>query len=159
MLRPSSPATLPHSRSCDRETVVGPSLPIAGRQGQGQAHWRIMRVAWRYPMKTTITSVHARQILDSRGNPTLECDVWLEGGAFGTAAVPSGASTGEHRLRARGRITRTPPPRCAHMAHIYGAHDSRNAVAAGAPQDFLHPPANASNSTSSGADPAGKLQN
>ncbi len=47
-------------------------------------------------MKTTITSVQARQIIDSRGNPTLECDVRLEGGAFGTAAVPSGASTGEH---------------------------------------------------------------
>ena len=45
---------------------------------------------------TKITKIHARQILDSRGNPTLECDVTLEGGAFGRAAVPSGASTGEH---------------------------------------------------------------
>ncbi len=43
-----------------------------------------------------ITSVHAREILDSRGNPTVEADVKLEGGAFGRAAVPSGASTGEH---------------------------------------------------------------
>ena len=42
-----------------------------------------------------ITSVHAREILDSRGNPTVEVDVVLEGGAFGRAAVPSGASTGE----------------------------------------------------------------
>ena len=42
-----------------------------------------------------ITSVHAREILDSRGNPTVEADVTLEGGAFGRAAVPSGASTGE----------------------------------------------------------------
>jgi len=42
-----------------------------------------------------ITSVHAREILDSRGNPTVEVDVTLEGGAFGRAAVPSGASTGE----------------------------------------------------------------
>jgi len=42
-----------------------------------------------------ITSVHAREILDSRGNPTVEVDVALEGGAFGRAAVPSGASTGE----------------------------------------------------------------
>ena len=43
-----------------------------------------------------IVSVHARQVLDSRGNPTLECEVGLEGGAFGRALVPSGASTGEH---------------------------------------------------------------
>ena len=39
--------------------------------------------------------MHARQILDSRGNPTVEVDVWLESGASGRAAVPSGASTGE----------------------------------------------------------------
>ena len=43
-----------------------------------------------------IDSVHARQILDSRGNPTVEVDVWLDDGAFGRAAVPCGASTGEH---------------------------------------------------------------
>jgi enolase len=43
---------------------------------------------------TRIQSVHARQILDSRGNPTLEAEVQLESGAFGRAAVPSGASTG-----------------------------------------------------------------
>jgi len=42
-----------------------------------------------------IEHVHARQILDSRGNPTVEVDVRLESGAFGRAAVPSGASTGE----------------------------------------------------------------
>jgi enolase len=42
-----------------------------------------------------IAKVHGRQILDSRGNPTVEVDVVLEGGAFGRAAVPSGASTGE----------------------------------------------------------------
>jgi enolase len=47
-------------------------------------------------MSTKITRVHARQILDSRGNPTVEADVTLESGAFGRAAVPSGASTGEH---------------------------------------------------------------
>jgi enolase len=45
---------------------------------------------------TTIDSVFAREILDSRGNPTVEVDVILEGGALGRAAVPSGASTGEH---------------------------------------------------------------
>src|SRR5262245_43534066 len=43
-----------------------------------------------------IEIVHAREILDSRGNPTVEVDVWLDAGAFGRAAVPSGASTGEH---------------------------------------------------------------
>ena len=43
-----------------------------------------------------IESVHARQILDSRGNPTIEVDVMTESGAFGRAAVPSGASTGTH---------------------------------------------------------------
>ena len=42
-----------------------------------------------------VTRVNAREILDSRGNPTIEVDVTLEGGAFGRAAVPSGASTGE----------------------------------------------------------------
>ena len=42
-----------------------------------------------------ITAVHARQILDSRGNPTVEVEVLLEDGAFARAAVPSGASTGE----------------------------------------------------------------
>ena len=45
---------------------------------------------------TAIRSVHARQIFDSRGNPTVEVDVALESGAYGRAAVPSGASTGEH---------------------------------------------------------------
>ncbi|WP_217535987.1 phosphopyruvate hydratase [Stenotrophomonas sp. GbtcB23] len=43
---------------------------------------------------TTIRSIHAREILDSRGNPTLEAEVTLEDGSFGRAAVPSGASTG-----------------------------------------------------------------
>ena len=45
---------------------------------------------------TKITQIQAREILDSRGNPTIEVDVQLECGAFGRAAVPSGASTGEH---------------------------------------------------------------
>src|SRR5258706_5268536 len=43
-----------------------------------------------------IESIHARQILDSRGNPTIEVDIYTEIGAFGRAAVPSGASTGSH---------------------------------------------------------------
>ncbi|MBI1208404.1 MAG: phosphopyruvate hydratase [Azospirillum sp.] len=45
---------------------------------------------------SAITDIHAREILDSRGNPTVEVDVTLESGAFGRAAVPSGASTGAH---------------------------------------------------------------
>src|SRR6187399_2560613 len=44
----------------------------------------------------TITALHALEILDSRGNPTVEVECLLEGGALGRAAVPSGASTGEH---------------------------------------------------------------
>jgi enolase len=47
-------------------------------------------------METTIVEIKAREILDSRGNPTIEVDVYLESGAMGRAAVPSGASTGEN---------------------------------------------------------------
>ncbi len=45
---------------------------------------------------SSIVDIHARQILDSRGNPTIEVDVTLVDGSFGRAAVPSGASTGVH---------------------------------------------------------------
>src|SRR5437763_2311281 len=47
-------------------------------------------------METSITEIMAREILDSRGNPSIEAEVYLEGGALGRAGVPSGASTGEH---------------------------------------------------------------
>src|SRR6202050_1075630 len=47
-------------------------------------------------MSTKIITVRGREIIDSRGNPTVEADVHVEGGAVGRAAVPSGASTGEH---------------------------------------------------------------
>ena len=47
-------------------------------------------------MSFSIEFIQARQILDSRGNPTVEVDVVLEDGTLGRAAVPSGASTGEH---------------------------------------------------------------
>jgi enolase 1/2/3 len=50
----------------------------------------------RFTQKAVIESVLAREILDSRGNPTVEVDVTLESGTVGSAAVPSGASTGEH---------------------------------------------------------------
>ena len=43
-----------------------------------------------------IKNIHARQILDSRGNPTIEAEVFTESGIFSRAAVPSGASTGKH---------------------------------------------------------------
>src|ERR1700676_3497683 len=45
---------------------------------------------------STIQNIHSREILDSRGNPTLEVEVVLEDGSFGRAAVPSGASTGAY---------------------------------------------------------------
>ena len=45
---------------------------------------------------SVIIEVHARQIFDSRGNPTVEVDLVTENGVLGRAAVPSGASTGEH---------------------------------------------------------------
>ena len=47
-----------------------------------------------YMKMSIIADVYAREILDSRGNPTVEVDVYLEDGSFGRAAVPSGASTG-----------------------------------------------------------------
>jgi enolase len=45
---------------------------------------------------STITSIRAREILDSRGNPTIEVDILCDDGSFGRASVPSGASTGDH---------------------------------------------------------------
>ena len=67
-----------------------------------------------------IIRVHARQILDSRGNPTVEVDVVTENGILGRSAVPSGASTGEHEavelrdfLRTRSGnscVQSSPPP-------------------------------------------------
>ena len=47
-------------------------------------------------MEYEIDTIHARQVLDSRGNPTLECEATLVDGSMGRAIVPSGASTGEH---------------------------------------------------------------
>src|SRR5918999_1454784 len=60
---------------------------IPGRGGPRHRIWSPM---------SQIDSVRAREILDSRGNPTIEVDVWLDDGALGRAAVPSGASTGEY---------------------------------------------------------------
>src|SRR3990172_7065016 len=50
-------------------------------------------------MSRTITSIQARELLDSRGNPTIEAEVRLSDGALGRAIVPSGASTGSHEAR------------------------------------------------------------
>ena len=58
-------------------------------------------------MSARISAVHAREILDSRGNPTVEVEVYLEGGETGRAAVPSGASTGAHEAaELRDRLAR-----------------------------------------------------
>ena len=62
---------------------------------------------------TAIVDIKGREVLDSRGNPTVEVEVTLETGAFGRAAVPSGASTGAHeavelRDGDRGRFARDP---------------------------------------------------
>ena len=54
------------------------------------------RPCWTVCDMTRIESIQAREILDSRGNPTVEVEVGLRGGAIGRAAVPSGASTGEN---------------------------------------------------------------
>ena len=54
-----------------------------------------------------IEKVHAREIMDSRGNPTVEVEVTLENGVMGRASVPSGASTGEMRLLSFVMVTRT----------------------------------------------------
>src|SRR5688500_982433 len=73
----------PSARSCCRSArCARPPFPVP---------FRFERVP--FPM-TAIAKVHAREILDSRGNPTLEAEVTLADGSFGRAAVPSGASTG-----------------------------------------------------------------
>ena len=70
---------------------------MAGGGGTlAQIHGEGLGVRYHRDPMSLIDAVHARQILDSRGNPTVEVDVWLDDGAFGRAAVPSGASTGEH---------------------------------------------------------------
>jgi enolase len=58
---------------------------------------------------TEITNIHAREILDSRGNPTIEVEVVLEGGSSGRAAVPSGASATKTPMAARACARRLRP--------------------------------------------------
>jgi enolase len=70
----------------------GDSIPVDRRP---QLNDRLMHRIMRSDM-TEIVAIRAREVLDSRGNPTVEADVILESGAMGRAIVPSGASTGEH---------------------------------------------------------------
>jgi len=80
--------------------VTPPKQGAFAESGGGTESERDIRVS--DMKKATIISVHGREILDSRGNPTVEVDVVLEGGAMGRASVPSGASTGvyeAHELR------------------------------------------------------------
>src|ERR1700750_1612652 len=72
--------------------VTGEPIPVDRRL---KLNDRLRQQITRSDM-TEIAQIHAREILDSRGNPTVEADVVLDGGAIGRAAVPSGASTGEH---------------------------------------------------------------
>jgi enolase len=89
-------------------TAGGPAIPVDRRAklnermqhriaaSQGGANPAPDRALSDRSHMTEIVSISAREILDSRGNPTVEADVTLSGGAMGRAAVPSGASTGEH---------------------------------------------------------------
>src|SRR5262245_32825613 len=61
-----------------------------------RTHWRSAPDPERHLSMTTISEIRARQVLDSRGNPTVEAEVFLADGSVGRAIVPSGASTGEH---------------------------------------------------------------
>jgi enolase len=82
--------------------ATGASLPVDRRPKlNDRLHHRVVAQQSPAPITnrssmTEIVSITAREILDSRGNPTVEADVTLSSGAFGRAAVPSGASTGEH---------------------------------------------------------------
>jgi enolase len=74
------------------QSIAGKALAVDRRP---KLHERLQHRIARNEM-TEIVAIRAREILDSRGNPTVEADVILESGALGRAAVPSGASTGEH---------------------------------------------------------------
>ena len=82
-----------HARSSFRPWTISCTLWRAPYRGRNQFTRPFIEKGT--PM-TAIVDIHARQILDSRGNPTVEVDVTLEDGSMGRAAVPSGASTGAH---------------------------------------------------------------
>jgi len=74
------------------QSAAGETLAVDRRpQLNDRLQHRIVRTDM-----TEIVAIRAREVLDSRGNPTVEADVILESGALGRAIVPSGASTGEH---------------------------------------------------------------
>ncbi len=91
-----------HQGNCDTHRMSNWISTIGGLTGEPievdrrvKLNDRLRHHSTRSDM-TEIAQIHAREILDSRGNPTVEADVVLTGGAIGRAAVPSGASTGEH---------------------------------------------------------------
>ena len=126
----SSPSTPLRSSLAQSIAEVGTELDsqsatMRGKTG-GDAERGSVRVS-----ETTIRAVHGREILDSRGNPTVEVDVLLEDGSMGRAAVPSGASTGAHEaVELRDQEQR------------YGGKGVRRAVANvnGPPRDRSVPP-------------------
>src|SRR5207249_3601391 len=81
----------PRLACSDREAGRGLTRPPAGASGARRgAGAGVSDPAF------SVSGIRAREVLDSRGNPTVEVDVRLAGGAVGTAIVPSGASTGSH---------------------------------------------------------------
>ena len=79
----------PALSSRDAEEALASSAPAPSRSARSAAS------SWNErPDHVGDPDPHAREVLDSRGNPTIEVEVWLESGAFGRAIVPSGASTG-----------------------------------------------------------------
>ena len=84
---------------------------------------------------TLIIDLHAREILDSRGNPTVEVDVLLDDGSFGRAAVPSGASTGAHEAAE----LRDGDPGRYHGKGVQKAVEAANTEIADAIQQVLRP--------------------
>ena len=92
---PDSARSRPFPRP--RATLTLPPPHISHQRPDGDRPSRASRSREPEPMSIdSILSIHAREVLDSRGNPTVEVDVRTAGGAFGRAAVPSGASTGAH---------------------------------------------------------------
>src|ERR1019366_3396387 len=91
--RSRSPSATGSSKSSERVTSpspIGPSPPAS------VGHWRLARGGAKERVVSTIEHVVGRELLDSRGNPTVEVEVVLDSGARGRAISPSGASTGSH---------------------------------------------------------------
>src|SRR5688572_29408689 len=87
----------PPSFGQTRDTNRASALTVRNECEKFPAHrFRLPFKTGAHPPMSLIEYVHAREILDSRGNPTVEAEVMLAGGEVGRAAVPSGASTGEH---------------------------------------------------------------